>query len=109
MEGWTDEEIRNKGLMAPCGLYCGVCGVYIATRDGNEKFRAVMGSLYGTKAEETECCGCMQTDPPKKRYNSCKSCLIRSCVKSKGYYSCHPCKEWPCSLIENFAYATGIS
>jgi hypothetical protein len=23
MEGWTEEEIRDKNLMAPCGLYCG--------------------------------------------------------------------------------------
>jgi hypothetical protein len=36
MEGWTEEEIRNKDLMAPCGLHCGTCGVYIATRDGRE-------------------------------------------------------------------------
>ncbi|HMA86582.1 MAG TPA: DUF3795 domain-containing protein [Desulfosalsimonadaceae bacterium] len=27
--------------MAPCGLYCGACAVYIATRDNNEKFKAV--------------------------------------------------------------------
>ncbi len=23
MKGWTEEEIRNRDLMAPCGLYCG--------------------------------------------------------------------------------------
>jgi len=45
-EGWTEEEFKNKDLMAPCGLYCGTCGVYIATRDNNEKFRAVMGNLW---------------------------------------------------------------
>ena len=22
MEGWTDEEIRNKNLRAPCGIFC---------------------------------------------------------------------------------------
>ena len=49
--------------MAPCGLYCGTCGVYIATRDDNSKFKAILGNLYGTKPEETECLGCMQTDP----------------------------------------------
>ena len=67
MEGWTEEEIRNKSLMAPCGLYCGACAVYIATRDKNEKFRAVIANLYGTKPEETECLGCMQPDTAKKR------------------------------------------
>ncbi len=108
MEGWKEEEIRNRNLMAPCGLYCGACGVYIATRDGNEKFKATMGNLYGTAPEETECLGCMQSDPPEKIYGYCKSCQIRDCVKAKGYYSCHQCREWPCSLIENFNLATGL-
>lgn len=108
MEGWTEEEIRNRELMTPCGLYCGVCGVYIATRDENEKFKAILGNLYGTKPEETECLGCMQSDPPKKFYSFCKTCNIRNCVKSRGYYSCHQCKEWPCSLIENFGFETGL-
>jgi hypothetical protein len=66
VKGWTEEEIKNKDLMAPCGLYCGACGIYIATRDENEKFKGVMGRLYGTEPEETECCGCMQSDPPEK-------------------------------------------
>jgi len=107
MEGWTEEEIRNKDLMAPCGLYCGACGVYLATRDGNEKFRAIMANLYGTKPEETHCLGCMQSDPPKKMYKYCGACPIRDCIKSKGFYSCHQCSDWPCSTVENFGFATG--
>jgi hypothetical protein len=108
MKGWTEEEIENKALMAPCGLYCGACGVYIATRDGNEKFRTIMANLYGTKPEETACLGCMQPDPPQKMYLHCKACKIRECVISKGYYSCHPCEDWPCDMIENFGFATGV-
>lgn len=108
MEGWNEEEIRNRDLMAPCGLYCGACGVYIATRDGNEKFKTVMGNLYGTKPEDTECLGCMQPEPPKKIYFYCKICNIRDCVRSKGFYSCHQCNEWPCDRINKFAFATGI-
>jgi len=107
MKGWTEEEIRNKDLMAPCGLYCGLCGVYIATRDCNDKFKKIMGSLYGTKPEETECLGCMQPDPPKKLYGYCKSCKIRDCIKSKNYYSCHQCDEWPCDTIKSFGITTG--
>jgi hypothetical protein len=108
MEGWTEEEIGNKDLMAPCGLYCGTCAIYIATRDGNEKLKAILGNLYGTKPEETECYGCKQADPPKKLYSFCKDCKIRNCVKSKDYYSCHQCSEWPCTMIENFGFATGV-
>lgn len=107
MEGWTEGEIRDKNLMAPCGLYCGVCGVYIATRDENEKFRTVMGNLYGTKPEETQCLGCMQPDPPKKLYGYCTMCPIRDCVRSKGFYSCHQCADWPCSQISGFGLETG--
>jgi len=108
MEGWSEEEFRNKDLMAPCGLYCGTCGVYIATRDKNAKFKAVMGNLYGTRPEETECLGCMQPEPAKKLYGYCRMCGIRACVREKGYYSCHQCAEWPCSKIENFGFATGV-
>ena len=82
MEGWTEEEIRNKDLMAPCGLYCGACGVYIATRDKNAKFKAILANLYGTTPKETECLGCMQSDPPEKQFGYCKACKIRECVKS---------------------------
>lgn len=108
MEGWTEEEFSNKDLMAPCGLYCGACGVYIATRDQNEKFRTLMGNLYGTRPEETKCLGCMQSDASDTLYSYCKQCTIRDCVQSKGFYSCHQCDEWPCSMIENFPFATGV-
>ncbi|MCK5783848.1 MAG: DUF3795 domain-containing protein, partial [Desulfobacterales bacterium] len=107
MDGWSEDEFKNKDLMAPCGLYCGTCGVYIATRDKNKKFQSVMGKLYGTKPEETECLGCMQEDPPKKMYCSCAVCGIRDCVKSKGFYSCHQCDEWPCKMILEFGLSTG--
>jgi len=108
MEGWTEEEFGNPDLMAPCGLYCATCGVYIATRDRNEKFRTVMANLYGTRPEETECLGCMQPDSAEKIYLGCRICAIRNCVKTKGYYSCHQCEDWPCSLITGFGFATGV-
>ena len=52
-----EAESRDRRLLAPCGLYCGVCGVYIATRDGNEKFKAILGKLYGSEPEKTACKG----------------------------------------------------
>jgi hypothetical protein len=107
MQGWKEDEFRNTSLMAPCGLYCGTCGIYIAGRDKNEKFRAVMAGLYGTKPEETACAGCMQPDSAENLYYYCKQCKIRDCVKSKGFYSCHQCADWPCPEIENFPLATG--
>lgn len=107
MKGWSEDEIRDRTLMAPCGLYCGVCGVYIATRDDNAKFKTVMGNLYGTRPEDTACRGCMQPDPPQKLYGFCALCAIRDCVRSKGFYSCHQCSDWPCDRIRTFGLATG--
>ncbi|MBN2152621.1 MAG: DUF3795 domain-containing protein [Candidatus Lokiarchaeota archaeon] len=95
-------------MLAPCGLYCGVCGVYIATRDGNAKFKEILGRLYGSKPERTECMGCMQADPPELLYGFCEICPIRDCVKQKGYYSCRQCEEFPCKLIKNFPMPVGI-
>ena len=101
MEGWTEGEMRNKELRAPCGIFCGACAIYIATRDDNEKFRNIICGTWKTKPEDTKCFGCMQPDPPKKLFGFCKKCAIRNCVKLKGFYSCHQCGEWPCNIMEN--------
>jgi len=107
MRGWSEGELADRRLMAPCGLYCGVCGVYIATRDDNDRFRAVLGRLYGTPPEETRCRGCMQADPPQILYTYCRSCRIRECGHGRDFTSCHQCEDWPCSLINDFPLATG--
>jgi len=107
MRGWSESELANRDLMAPCGLYCGVCGVYLSTRDDNEKFRARLGELYRTPPEETRCLGCRQADPPRLLYAYCRSCRIRVCVLGRGLTSCYQCPEWPCGLIDAFPLATG--
>lgn len=107
MRGWNEDEFADEKLMAPCGLYCGTCGVYISTRDDNAKFRGALGKLYGTKPEETRCTGCMQPDPPQCLYTFCQSCKLRACVLEKGFSSCHQCEEFPCELVEEFPLPVG--
>jgi Protein of unknown function (DUF3795) len=63
MEGWTEEEIQNKSLRAPCGIFCGACAIYITTWGDSEKFRSLISTVWNTKSEETKCFGCMQPDP----------------------------------------------
>ena len=36
----------NPELISPCGLYCGVCAVYMAHRDNNDKFKERLVTLY---------------------------------------------------------------
>lgn len=36
----------DPSLLAPCGLYCGVCAIYIAHRDNNFKLKERLVNLY---------------------------------------------------------------
>lgn len=107
MKGWSEDEFADRRLRAPCGLYCGTCGVYLSHRDGNTRFRDILANLYGSTPEQTACKGCMQEDPPECLYVFCQSCPIRSCVHDKGLYSCHQCDEFPCNLVETFPLSVG--
>lgn len=107
MIGWTEEEFADQRLMAPCGLYCGTCGVYLATRDGNTKFRDILARLYRSRPEETACRGCMQEEADACIYGYCRRCKIRECVRARGLYSCHACPEHPCLRLRLFPLSTG--
>lgn len=93
----------NKDLLAPCGLYCGVCGVVIAHRDNNEKFKEKLSGVYGVTPEEIRCKGCKSNE----RFGFCELCPIRSCAEEKGYEGCHECDDFPCSMIEAFPLPVG--
>ena len=59
MEGWTEKEIQNRNLMAPCGLYCGACGIYIATTGQPHKLRGKSNAILvapTSKFIETDTC-----------------------------------------------------
>jgi hypothetical protein len=82
----------NQKLLAPCGLYCGVCGVYYASRDKNEKlldlllgfYRDRIPGLENTSTEDLQCEGCLSD----KLSVFCKTCSIRNCTQQKGYAGC---------------------
>ncbi len=107
----------NPELISPCGLYCGVCAIYIAHRDNNEKFKERLASLYKggvsgkgalpnseqLSAMDIHCQGCLSDD----LFIHCHQCDIRACTIKKGYSGCHQCDEFPCEYIDNFPMAVG--
>ncbi len=93
----------QKELLAPCGLYCGVCGVLIADRDNNQKFKEKLATVYSCAPEDVACKGCLSD----KRFIYCDTCLIRSCTAEKGYAGCHECGDFPCAVIDNFPVPVG--
>jgi predicted RNA-binding Zn-ribbon protein involved in translation (DUF1610 family) len=93
----------KKELLAPCGLYCGVCGILIAHRDNNQKFKERLGTVYGVKPEDLVCEGCLSENV----FGYCRVCPIKSCTREKGYEGCHQCAEFPCAHIANFPMPVG--
>ncbi len=107
----------NPDFISPCGLYCGVCAIYIASRDDNVKLKERLVDLYrgrtpgmGTlpnaetlSVEDIRCRGCLSDE----QFMHCRQCEIRTCTKEKGYAGCHQCDDFPCRYIENFSMAVG--
>jgi predicted RNA-binding Zn-ribbon protein involved in translation (DUF1610 family) len=95
----------DRNLVSPCGLYCGVCAIRIATVDDNDKFRERLAPVYGVKPEDLYCEGCLA--PVEKVWTYCKVCPIKTCAGERGYEGCHQCDEWPCAPIESFPIPVG--
>ncbi len=93
----------NRELLAPCGLYCGVCGVYIAHRDNNMKFKEILAGFYGVPVESLSCEGCLSSELS----GFCSQCLIRDCTRKKEVEGCHECDDFPCDYIKNFPVPVG--
>jgi hypothetical protein len=107
----------NPDLISPCGLYCGVCAIYVAHRDENLKLKGLLVNLYkgGTPGmgtlpnseslttEDIRCGGCLSDE----LFMHCRQCEIRNCTEEKGYTGCHQCNDFPCNYIENFSMAVG--
>ncbi|MFX1567816.1 MAG: DUF3795 domain-containing protein [Promethearchaeota archaeon] len=99
----------NKALLAPCGLYCGVCAIHIADRDNNVKFKEILVDVYkpfSKTSEDIKCKGCL-SENQDDIFGYCKICPIRDCVKSKGFESCYQCNDFPCKFIDKFPIPVG--
>jgi hypothetical protein len=107
----------NPDFVAPCGLYCGVCAVYIAHRDHNVKLKERLLDVYqgriegkgklpnseGLTIDDIRCLGCLSDD----RFMHCRQCAIRDCTRKKGYEGCHQCDAFPCEHIDRFPMTVG--
>jgi hypothetical protein len=96
----------NKKLLSPCGLYCGVCAIYMAHRDNNLKFKEKLVSIYRpyTKSvEDVKCKGCLSDE----KFGWCQTCPIRNCAQEKGYEGCYQCNDFPCKMIDRFPMEVG--
>jgi hypothetical protein len=97
----------QKELLAPCGLYCGVCSIYIAHRDNNLKFKEKLFPIYKAFAktlDDISCTGCLSSGVV---FPVCRACSVKKCCVDKGIDGCHQCDDFPCKYIQNFPIAVG--
>ncbi|MFX1376949.1 MAG: DUF3795 domain-containing protein [Promethearchaeota archaeon] len=97
-----------KELLAPCGLYCGACRVFISFRDNNLKLKQEILPFYQAYGAETVddivCTGCLSEGII---FKFCQTCLIKECIVDKKVEGCRECDEFPCSIIKNWPSPVG--
>ena len=99
-------EVKEE-LLAPCGLYCGVCAIYIAHKNNNVRFKQALFPVYKAFAKSVEdisCTGCLSDGII---FPVCKVCAIKKCTQDKGIKGCYQCDEFPCKYINNFPIPIG--
>lgn len=87
-------------LVAVCGLYCGACGVYLATQEDPIRLERLAAKL-GQSVEETRCQGCRSL----VRSLHCRSCEFTACAASRGHFICGECQDYPCAAFAKFQAA----
>jgi hypothetical protein len=112
-----EDKKKKTDFIGPCGLYCGVCAIYIAHHDNNQKFKERLVALYKGKipgkgilpnsenltTDDIQCGGCLSDN----LFMHCRQCEIRDCTQKKGYIGCHQCEDFPCQYIDKFPMAVG--
>jgi hypothetical protein len=75
-----------------CGLYCGSCPSYLATKAGK-----------ATELGLDECQGCKSGVVAK---SWCAACTLKACAREKGVEFCYECVDFPCQDLEDFKNAS---
>ncbi len=98
-------ESSGELLVAPCGLYCGACPMYLATQSQDWQkvealFKQFSAAKMELKKEDLLCDGCIGNG---RVAAFCRKCGLRSCADSKENVTrCSDCAEFPCTKITAF-------
>jgi hypothetical protein len=96
---------NNEKLVAPCGLYCGACPMYLASQDHDEKKMDELVKQFSGRGSkmavaDLQCDGCIGGG---RVASFCRACAMRTCAENtKKVTRCADCPDFPCSKITNF-------
>ena len=86
----------NKNLASACGLYCGSCGIYLATQERDTEKLLQYAIVLNQHFNETLCDG-FRSD--RKSAHCSKTCPFIKCTLSKGIEFCIDCNAFPCKEL----------
>jgi len=95
-----------SAMVSMCGLKCGECGAFIATRDNDDAKREetarMWSTMYGVeiKPSDINCSGCLSKDGVL--FHHCTVCEIRKCGMERGVVNCAHCDDYACERLTEF-------
>jgi hypothetical protein len=89
-------------MITACGLDCGACPVYRATRNGDIEQKTQVARDWSTSSqplspEDIWCDSCMTAGV---QFQFCRICAIRLCNTERGLRDCAHCPEFVCAKLE---------
>lgn len=84
----------RKNMVAPCGLDCGICELYLSGKD--EKLKQYLISS-GIQGEALPCAGCRNIDGQCPVIQG--QCATFECAREKNVSFCSECRDFPCSKL----------
>lgn len=85
---------QRMKLLAPCGLDCGICELYLCKDDPQLQDQLVS---KGVPADKIPCPGCRAIKGLCPVLT--KACKTYECLKSKELDYCFECEEFPCIML----------
>ena len=98
-------------FIAPCGVDCSQCVIFIATRSDNRELREKIAEYWTQRyqreydADEVHCDGCL-ADGRLAVYCH-EICDIRPCARERHLTDCSLCPEYECDRIRKFRETSG--
>ena len=95
----------GEKLVAPCGLYCGACPMYLATQENSQQRLNAFAQQFSAgkmqlKLEDVLCDGCYWRRP--------RGLLLPRCASGPALRAdvnvtrCSDCSDVPCTKVTNF-------
>lgn len=88
---------KAKNLVGICGIYCGTCPQFLASRENDREMQAKIAREHNIPIAEAYCDGCLSDHV----ISFCKECRhgFRACAREKGVTWCFECADFACPRL----------